>query len=143
MGFISFLCLAVAFGARAQGPGVLGDWREPGGAAIRILPCGSEVCLRLVKLNPQETHTADEMNPDLSKRTRPLCNLEIGAGFHLIQANDAEDGHIYDPKSGKTYRAAMQAEGDQLRLRGYIGIKAFGRTEQWTRVPGGLKDTCR
>lgn len=29
----------------------------------------------------------------------------------------------------------MTAEGDVLHLRGYLGIKLFGRTETWTRLP--------
>lgn len=28
----------------------------------------------------------------------------------------------------------MSADGDHLNLRGYIGFKAFGRSETWTRV---------
>ena len=137
-----FLTLALASGARAQDAGLLGDWREPGGAAIRVLPCGADICLRLIQLSPQETHKVDGLNPDPDKRTRPLCNLDIGTGFHLTSPNEAEDGQLYDPKSGKTYQGALQSEGDELRLRGYVGIKAFGRTERWTRIPGGLKDTC-
>ena len=141
--FLVPACLALGLAAQAPTTGVLGDWREPGGAVIRILPCGSEICLRLVKLNPRDSYTVDSMNGDPAKRTRPLCNLEIGTGFHLADPNNAGDGQLYDPKSGKTYRGVMQAEGDQLHLRGYVGLKIFGRTEQWPRIPGGLKDTCR
>lgn len=138
-----FLVPAISSAAQAPQSGVLGDWREPGGSVIRILPCGSNVCLYLVQLSSQETHTVDGLNPDPAQRTRPLCNLEIGSGFLLIAPTDAEGGQLYDPKSGRTYRGLMKAEGDQLQLRGYIGVKAFGRTERWTRIPGGLKDTCR
>ena len=128
--------------APVQGGGVLGDWQEPGGSAIRVEVCGQDVCLRLVQLSPHEPHRVDGLNPDPAKRTRALCGLEIGSGFHLTDAADAEDGRLYDPKSGKTYNGLMQAEGDQLRLRGYVGIKAFGRTELWTRIPGGVKGGC-
>ena len=138
--------LAFTLAARAQtGGGVLGDWREPGGSVIRIAACGQDICLHLIKLSAGETHTVDGLNPDPAKQTRPLCNLEIGSGFHLSDPgnpDEAEDGRLYDPKSGKTYSGTMRADGDVLRLRGYILIKSFGRTEQWTRVPGGLKSTC-
>jgi uncharacterized protein (DUF2147 family) len=43
-------------------------------------------------------------------------------------------GHLYDPKSGHTYRGTIVAEGDALKLHGYIGVSLFGRTETWQRV---------
>ena len=44
-------------------------------------------------------------------------------------------GRIYDPGSGRTYRAALSMDGpDRLRLRGYLGIRLLGRTATWIRV---------
>ena len=43
-----------------------------------------------------------------------------------------KDGTIYDPKSGKTYSCKMTIDGNKLKIRGYIGISLFGRTEVWT-----------
>ena len=62
--------------------------------------------------------------------------LEIGRGFRLTDPAHAEDGTLYDPKSGKTYHGVMESAGDKLKLRGYVGIKALGRTEVWTRENG-------
>ena len=128
--------------AQEKAGGVLGDWNDPGGSAIRVSRCGQDVCLNLIKINSKEGYKVDGENPDPAKKTRPLCNLELGSGFQLLDPNHAEGGHIYDPKSGKTYQATMTAEGDTLNLRGYVLIKAFGRTERWTRVQGGVKDSC-
>lgn len=66
----------------------------------------------------------------------------IGSGFIVVDARHAEEGHIYDPKSGDTFAASMAMDGDTLRLRGYMGIKLFGKTEVWQRVaapPGTCK----
>ena len=136
------LCFALPTALRAQDKGVVGVWQEAEGSVIRVAPCGADICARLVKISPREHFKVDGENPDAAKRTRPLCNLEIGSGFHLTDADHAEDGYLYDPKSGKTYHGSMTADGDHLNLRGYIGIKAFGRTEHWTRLPGGFKDSC-
>lgn len=122
--------------AQERPAGVLGDWREPGGSVIRIAVCGADVCARLLAVGPQAPSQLDEHNPDPARRSERLCGLRIGYGFHLSDPNHAEGGQLYDPKSGKTYRGQMTADGDHLDLRGYIGIKAFGRSEQWTRVPG-------
>lgn len=45
-------------------------------------------------------------------------------------------GRILDPENGKTYKARMELEEeDRLKVRGYIGIPALGRTQTWYRVP--------
>lgn len=127
-------CL-LASSAIAQSGGVVGDWRTPDQAVVRIAPCGADLCAILVQLGPDAPSRVDGKNPDESKRSQKLCGLQIGYGFHLADPSHAEDGRLYDPKSGKTYRGAMTSNGDQLSLRGYVGLKAFGRTETWTRVP--------
>jgi uncharacterized protein (DUF2147 family) len=46
-----------------------------------------------------------------------------------------EGGTILDPASGKTYKCLIELEDpDRLKLRGYIGIPAVGRTQYWYRV---------
>lgn len=113
---------------------VRGYWREPSGAVIRVAPCGVRLCLELVAL-PSGPHPAtDVRNPNRELRERPLCGLRIGEGFIEHDARHADGGHIYDPKSGRTYRGAMSSDGDLLELRGYVGLKLFGRTETWMRV---------
>lgn len=114
--------------------GVQGDWREASGSVIRIAPCGDALCAKLVLVSAAAPVSVDGMNPDSSLRTRPLCGLLIGEGFRSSDPNKADDGKLYDPKTGKTYKGAMTSEGDTLLLRGYIGIAAFGRTAKWDRV---------
>jgi len=80
----------------------------------------------------------DIHNPDASLRQKLLCGLVIGRGFHATSPTYADGGSLYDPKSGKTYHGEMTANGDQLALRGYIGVKLFGRTETWTRTPAPI-----
>ena len=114
--------------------GVLGDWREASGSVIRIAPCGDALCAKLVLVSAAAPVSVDGMNPDSSLRTRPLCGLLIGEGFRSSDPNKADDGKLYDPKTGKTYKGTMTSEGDVLLLRGYVGIAAFGRTAKWDRV---------
>lgn len=129
------LALCTAPGAvSAQGSGVVGYWQEPGGSVLHIAPCGDAVCATLAKISKAAPTTMDRNNPDASLREKPLCGLTIGTGFRLDGTDKAEDGKLYDPKSGKTYQGTMRSEGDVLHLRGYIGIKAFGRSEDWQRT---------
>jgi uncharacterized protein (DUF2147 family) len=124
----------------AQG-GVLGYWQEPSGAVIQVAACGPKLCLQLVALSSANRPRTDVNNPDEKLRTRNLCGLRIGEGFTLTDPQHAEGGHLYDPKSGHTYSGSMSAEGNSLKLRGYLGIKLLGRTETWARV-GQDHATC-
>lgn len=132
-------CVVLWFAsAAAEELGVRGFWQEPSGAVIEVAPCAEGLCLKIVTLSPGEHPHTDVHNPDEKLRGRPLCGLRIGQGFTQTDAQHAQGGHIYDPKSGRTYSGSMTAEGNTLKLRGYVGIKLLGRTENWTRLEGHL-----
>ena len=118
----------------AQEKGVLGFWKEPEGSVIRVETCGNAVCAVLAVISPTAPARVDGKNPEASLRGRSLCGLRIGDGFQLKTATRAESGKLYDPKSGKTYSGRMESDGDELKLRGYIGVSLLGRTEKWKRV---------
>lgn len=128
--------LLLGANAHSQQPGakLLGQWRDPGGSVIRIAPCGETLCLAIAGVRPDAPSHFDIHNPDASAHTRPLCGLTIGRGFHATTADHAEGGELYDPKSGHTYHGEMTLDGDRLRLRGYVGVRLFGRSETWTRT---------
>lgn len=48
----------------------------------------------------------------------------------------AKGGTILDPKSGKIYGCKMEvaANGKKLKVRGFMGFAALGRTQTWIRV---------
>lgn len=120
--------------ARAAQAGVTGDWREPSGAVIQIAQCPQGLCLMIVALSSGDHPHVDVHNPDVKLRDRPLCGLRVGQGFTQTDSQHADGGHVYDPKSGRTYSGSMTAQGNILKLRGYLGIKLLGRSETWIRV---------
>ena len=133
--FAMLFVLASATALAAPATVTTGDWQSPAGSIVRIQPCGSAVCLALVKLPPDAPGTTDRKNADTGLRGRALCGLTIGTDFHQDDAAHLSGGRLYDPESGHTYRGKIAAEGDSLHLHGYIGISVFGRSETWKRVP--------
>jgi uncharacterized protein (DUF2147 family) len=130
--------------APASSPsGVLGDWKSPTASVVRVYPCQDAVCLKIVKLSASAASKVDGKNPDKGLRSRPLCGLTIGSGFHQADAAHLDGGHLYDPKSGHTYSGTIAAKGDELDLRGYIGIPLFGRSEVWHRSTAVDEKQCR
>ena len=68
------------------------------------------------------------------QKDQPLIGLEIISG--MKQSGSVwKGGRILDPENGKTYKCKLELEGtDVLKVRGYIGIPALGRTQRWYRV---------
>ena len=83
---------------------------------------------------PGDEPRYDDLNPDPALRDRPLMGMTILSGFSYKGDGRWTGGRIYDPNSGKTYKATIrQVNANKLKLRGYIGVSLFGRTDTWTR----------
>lgn len=72
----------------------------------------------------------------------PFTNKPI-IGLPILQKMKADpdnpnnyiDGEVLDPRAGKIYhgKARLNASGNRLTLRGYIGISVIGRNQTWIR----------
>lgn len=123
------LVLAFTLPAFAAQP-IAGRWlTAEGGAVVAVGPCGAAMCGRIVKLikGPPSGPPVDARNPDPKMRTRPLVGLAILTD--LKPAGDGWKGQIYDPKSGKTYRAAVMRDGGTLKVQGCVAV--FCQTMTW------------
>lgn len=75
----------------------------------------------------------DSKNPNPAERTKELLGMVILKNF-LFKEGKYTDGQIYDPDSGKTYDCTMWLEEKKLKVRGFVGVSLFGRTETFDRV---------
>jgi uncharacterized protein (DUF2147 family) len=67
-------------------------------------------------------------------KDKPVLGLEILKGLSK-DGKEYNGGKILDPSNGKQYKCTVSFDGDdKLKVRGYVGISAFGRTQVWTRV---------
>ena len=65
-------------------------------------------------------------------------------GLRIVRGLEAKDddglkwkgGRITDPDNGKTYKSKLTFEPDfsEVKVRGYIGTPALGRSQRWTRA---------
>ena len=136
---LSIFAIALALEApiAADAASVMGEWLAPAGdAKARLTPCGAGVCGAIVWLKrPNDPATGrpvtDTHNPDPAQRARPVVGMRFLNGFRPDGDNRWTGGHIYDPKSGKTYdsKQSLDGKGD-LKLEGCVG--PFCQAQIWT-----------
>ena len=69
-----------------------------------------------------------------SDKNKPIQGLVIIRGLEK-DGDEYNDGKILDPDNGKLYKCYITLEeSDRLKVRGYIGFSALGRTQYWLRT---------
>ena len=134
----AFVILLVPPVAVSETQGIEGRWLSGDGDGwIEISVTGDSLVGKIAgspNEQPGDAPRLDELNPDPALRRRPLKGLTIMSGFTYQADGRWVGGRIYDPNSGKTYKGTIrQVDGNTLKLRGYVGISLFGRTETWKR----------
>ena len=146
LGFISIIFLFSL--AAASGPDdIVGKWwNEKKDAQINIYKCDAKYCGRIDFLKEPVYPTTDNKgmagkakvdreNPDSSKRGRAIIGLDILSGFNYDGKDVWENGTIYNPEDGKTYKCKLTLDNHQrLKVRGYVGTPILGKTQYWTKV---------
>jgi uncharacterized protein (DUF2147 family) len=140
------LLLLLPFTLRAQAPldegdRLIGVW-EPshGKARVKVERIGNKYFGKIVWLRePDDPNTGqpkvDKNNPDEAMRSTPLRGYRILKDFIYSGKNEWSEGTIYDPENGSTYSCVISMkDANTLDIRGFIGVKALGRTDVWKRL---------
>jgi len=118
---------------------IAGIWWTPehdGKVEIAVDPAGV-ASGRLIAVKRTHANDRDSRNPDPALRTRPVLGLAILRDFRQEKDGSWSGGTVYDPEDGRTYRGTLSLDREgRLRMRGYVGISLFGRTEILVRVAG-------
>ena len=68
-----------------------------------------------------------------NRKNNPILGMNILTGLSK-DGDEWSGGKILDPKNGKEYKCYIKLDGkNKLKIRGYVGFSAFGRTAYWHR----------
>ncbi len=139
LGLITFLFSSFALAATSN---VVGNWEtidaktQKPSSIIAIQSSGSVVVGKIIKTFDETSEKKVErctLCKD-DRKNQPIIGLEIIRNMQC-ELNKCHGGTILDPRDGKIYKATMRLvnNGQQLKVRGYIGVSLFGKTVVWNR----------
>jgi uncharacterized protein (DUF2147 family) len=139
------LAATAAFAKDSPQPTAAGLWERVDStgapaAWFRILDCGGVYQGRMVKIfaSPPGQRPEDWRCTACSgaQRNAPVLGLTFIDGMKR-NGLAYEGGSILDPRTGLVYSARMDLspDGQQIGVRGYLGIELLGHTETWRRLP--------
>jgi uncharacterized protein (DUF2147 family) len=138
------LAAAAAWGLISMSSAALADsaegvWlSEDGGTKVHLANCGGKLCGTVVWLKePNDEKTGkpktDKLNPDPSKRARPMLGLRVVNGL-APNGPDNWSGSIYNADDGNTYQASMKVHGPRTaRVQGCV-LGILCKNQIWTRT---------
>jgi uncharacterized protein (DUF2147 family) len=137
------IALGVLYGSSAlaasAAPSVLGRWKTVDDkthkteSVMKVWEQGGKLYGAIEKLMdlPPDT-VCDRCSGELKNKKMEGMTLMWGLTF---DGKVWDKGQIMDPKDGKVYRCKVELDDDgALRVRGYLGVAAFGRTQKWYRA---------
>ncbi|RTL55341.1 MAG: DUF2147 domain-containing protein [Bradyrhizobiaceae bacterium] len=136
---LAVIAATISSVASAQNAGsASGVWvTEKGDAQVRVAPCGSALCGKIVSLrDPIDPRTGkpqvDDKNPNPALASRPIIGLSL---FNSMKPTGPGSwaGLIYNADDGRYYESKVSVSGPtSLRVEGCVGAICGGET--WTRV---------
>lgn len=137
---ITVLALLISMIFYGQNQSVIGKWKtiddETGKAKsiVEIYERSGKIYGKIIDILDAEKKKNLCVNCPGDDKNKPVLGLVIIKGL-IKDGSEYNSGKILDPTTGKVYKCFLALEGNsKLKVRGYIGISLFGRTQTWTRV---------
>ena len=113
---------------------IIGFYMSNDGTSIfKFYKSGDKYVGKLVWMKHPER--LDTMNPDVTKRNKKLLGSILAYGLIFDGKNDWTEGFVYEATKGKTFQCQItRDEKNNITMRGYIGIPAFGKSEYFVKV---------
>jgi len=120
--------------AAHEGDSLLGKWcTEKCEAVFDFYVDGNEYSARLYPKKYPDI--IDSLNPVDSLKSRKLAGKTTIYGLVYNAAKKQwENGRVYNPSDGKTYKCNCRLRDGDLVFRGYLGISLLGQSQIWIRA---------
>jgi uncharacterized protein (DUF2147 family) len=139
MNKVLFSLLFFILGTTAYSQSPIGIWKnvddEDGKekSHIEIYESNGKLKGKVIKLLSAATITKCDKCKG-SNKGKNITGMDILWGMEKVKNGFYDNGEILDPKSGKIYDCSIEVKGNQLLVRGYMGLSMFGRTQTWYKV---------
>ncbi len=116
---------------------ILGEWLAEEETVVEVFKENDKyygkIAVLKEPLDENGNPKTDNKNKDSALKGRKILGMVFLSDFTY---NDGtwENGKIYDAREGNTYDCEITISKNNLYVRGYLGLKMFGKTVTWTRV---------
>ncbi len=135
--FFTLLFTAISFSMSAQT--IFGEWENRDeetnkvDSVIEVYEKDGKAYAKIIEITDKNRQEAVCEKCSGSRKNKPILGMNILTGLSK-DGDEWSGGKILDPKNGKEYKCYIKLENkDKLKIRGYIGFAAFGRTAYWIR----------
>jgi uncharacterized protein (DUF2147 family) len=138
---IVLVLMSLFFSASSvQHNGIIGKWRtiddETGKpiSVVEIFESHGKFYGNVVEIFDPKSRNKTCTECEGTDKNKPIIGLQVIKGLRK-DGKEFNGGKILDPKYGKLYKCSIELENtDKLKVRGFVGISLFGRTQYWQRV---------
>ncbi len=137
---ITILALFISMAFYGQNYTVIGKWKtiddETGKAKsiVEVYEKSGKIYGKVVEILEEENKNRVCENCSGEDKNKPILGMIVIKGLSKV-GKEYKKGKILDPKNGKLYQCFITLDGDdKLKVRGFIGISLFGRTQYWYRI---------
>ena len=138
--FFLLLVTIVFSTTHAQKKTVIGKWKSVDDqtgkqmGVVQIFEEDGKIYGKVIEITKEEDRSKLCNNCLDEDKDQPILGLTVIKGL-VKDGHEYSGGKILDPKHGKYYKCYINLENEnKLKVRGYIGISFFGRTQYWHRV---------
>jgi len=134
-----FTLLLVTLTASINAQSIFGEWENRDektnkvNSVVQVYQKDGRAFAKIVKITNPERQGAVCDKCEGDNKDKPILGMHILYGLKK-KSDEWSGGKILDPQNGKEYKCYIKLVGEnKLKIRGYIGFAAFGRTAYWYR----------
>ena len=134
---IFLFLITIGFSLSMNGQTIFGKWENRDektnkvNSIIEVFEKNGKAFAKVIEIIDKEKQDLLCTECKGKRKNTPILGMTILTGLSKDNS-EWSGGKILDPKNGKEYKCYIKLEGNnKLKIRGYIGFAALGRTAYW------------